>query len=264
MTGRFVDKVAVVTAAGSGIGAAAATCLAREGAVVMVADISSRRAESVTQVIERDGGQAMWRKMDASVAADIDNTIATVLDAHGRVDVMINNAGYAVPGLLHETTLENWQRTLDVTLSSVFLGLRAVIPVMRRQHGGAIVNTASISGLRADFGMGSYNAAKSGVINLTRTAALENATHGIRVNCVCPGGIDTRAPQLLAGQQAPRFRQSMAQAHPLGRMGQAQEVAEAILFLASDSAAFVTGENLVVDGGVTIQTGLPNMLQFAP
>jgi meso-butanediol dehydrogenase/(S,S)-butanediol dehydrogenase/diacetyl reductase len=159
--------------------------------------------------------------------------------------------------------LENWQRTLAVTLSSVFLGLRAVIPAMRRQNGGAIVNTASISGLRADLGMGSYNAAKAGVINLTRTAALENAPYGIRVNCVCPGGIDTRAPQLLAGRQAPEFRQSMARAHPLGRMGQAQEVAEAILFLASDNAAFVTGENLVVDGGVPIQTGLPNMLQFA-
>jgi meso-butanediol dehydrogenase/(S,S)-butanediol dehydrogenase/diacetyl reductase len=130
---------------------------------------------------------------------------------------------------------------------------------MRRQGRGAIVNTASISGLRADYGMGAYNAAKAGVINLTRTAALENAAYGIRVNCVCPGGIDTRAPDLLAGEQAPAFRQAMAAAHPLQRMGTATEVAAAILFLASDAAAFITGVSLPVDGGITAHTGLPDM-----
>ncbi len=263
MKARFENKIAIVTAAGAGIGAATAVGLAREGASVLVADISGRRAEAIARSIEQDGGRARWRKMDASEASEVEDTMMTMLDAHGRIDVVINNAGFGVPGWLHETSLENWQRTLAVTLTSVFLGIKYAVPIMRRQNTGAIVNTASISGVRADYGMGSYNAAKAGVINLTRNAALENASHGIRVNCVCPGGIDTRAPQLLAGQQAPEFRQSMGAAHPLGRMGQAAEVAEAILYLASDDASFVTGASLLVDGGITAHTGLPDMMQFA-
>lgn len=263
MNARFENKIAFVTAAGAGIGAATAIGLAREGASVWVADISGRRAETVARSIEQDGGQAHWRKMDASEASEVEDVMTALLDAHGRIDIVINNAGFAVPDLLHETSLDNWQRTLAVTLSSVFLGIKYAVPIMRQQNSGVIVNTASVSGMRADYGMGAYNAAKAGVINLTRNAALENAAYGIRVNCVCPGGIDTRAPQLLAGRRAPAFRQAMAAAHPLGRMGQAAEVAEAILYLASDEASFITGASLPVDGGLTAHTGLPDMTQFS-
>jgi meso-butanediol dehydrogenase/(S,S)-butanediol dehydrogenase/diacetyl reductase len=262
MPQRFADKVAVVTAAASGIGAATVTGLAREGAAVLVADLSGRRAEAVATAIRQEGGKAIWRKMDASIHIDIEATVNAAMEAYGRIDILINNAGFAEARALHEVSLESWDRTLAVTLTSVFLGLKYVVPIMRRQGGGAIVNTASISGLRADYGMGAYNAAKAGVINLTRTAALENAPHRIRVNCVSPGGIDTRAPQLLAGDRADAFRQAMGAAHPLGRMGVADEVAAAMLFLASDDASFITGENLVVDGGVTAHTGLPDMTQF--
>jgi meso-butanediol dehydrogenase/(S,S)-butanediol dehydrogenase/diacetyl reductase len=128
---------------------------------------------------------------------------------------------------------------------------------MRRQGGGAIANTASISGMAGDYGLASYNAAKAGVINLTRSAAIENARHGIRVNCVCPGTIDTRAPELLGGQRADEIRRVQAAANPIARMGRADEIAGAVLFLASDEASFITGAAIVADGGLTAHTGLP-------
>jgi meso-butanediol dehydrogenase/(S,S)-butanediol dehydrogenase/diacetyl reductase len=162
-----------------------------------------------------------------------------------------------------EGALDSWNRVLEVCLTGTFLGIKLSAPLLSRFGGGAIVNTASISGLGGDVGMASYNAAKAGVINLTRTAAVEYARLGIRVNCVCPGAIDTRATELLAGPRADELRRAHAEAHPLGRLGRADEVAGAVLFLASDEASFITGTALVVDGGVTAKTGLPDMLRFA-
>jgi meso-butanediol dehydrogenase/(S,S)-butanediol dehydrogenase/diacetyl reductase len=262
MTKQFAGKVAIVTAAGSGIGAATAERLAGDGAAVMVADISARRAMAVSERMQQAGAQVMWRKMDASEPDDVQETLATTLDAFGRLDIMINNAGLGMPARLEDVSLEDWRRTIDVTLTSVFLGIKFSLPILRQYGGGVIVNTASISGMRGDYGMGPYNAAKAGVINLTRTAALENAPHNIRVNCVCPGGINTRAPQLLGGSNEAAFRQQMNAAHPLGRMGEAHEVADAILYLASDAASFVTGASLVVDGGISTHTGLPDLTTF--
>jgi meso-butanediol dehydrogenase/(S,S)-butanediol dehydrogenase/diacetyl reductase len=170
---------------------------------------------------------------------------------------MVNNAGLAEVAPLEEIALESWNRVLAVTLTSAFLGMKYCLPVMRRQGGGAIVNTASISGTAGDYGLSSYNAAKAGVINLTRSAAIENARHGIRINCVCPGTIDTRAPVLLGGERADEVRRAQAGVTPLGRMGRAEEIAATILFLASDAASFVTGAALVADGGLIAHTGLP-------
>jgi meso-butanediol dehydrogenase/(S,S)-butanediol dehydrogenase/diacetyl reductase len=170
---------------------------------------------------------------------------------------MINNAGYAEVAPLEEITLESWNRVLAVTLTGTFLGMKYCLPVMRRQGGGAIVNTASISGTAGDYGLSSYNAAKAGVINLTRSAAIENAKYGIRVNCVCPGTIDTRAPQLLGGDRADEIRREQAAANPVARMGQADEIANAIFFLASDESSFITGAAITADGGLTAHTGLP-------
>ena len=154
-------------------------------------------------------------------------------------------------------SIETWNRILAVTLTSTFLGLKYCLPVMRRQGRGTVVNTASVSGAAGDYGMSAYNAAKAGVINLTRSAALECAHQGIRVNCVCPGGVDTRVTQLLAGERAGEVRRAMAAVHPVGRMGEADEIANTVLFLASDAASFITGAALVADGGLTAQTGLP-------
>jgi meso-butanediol dehydrogenase/(S,S)-butanediol dehydrogenase/diacetyl reductase len=262
MTQRFANQSVIITGAGSGIGLATAHAFAQEGASVMVADLSGRRAQAAAEAIQVQGGRAVWRKMDAAEADDVEDTIQAALDAFGRLDVMVNNAGYGVPTPLEELSIEDWNRTLAVTLTSAFLGIKYTVPLFRSQGRGVIVNTASISGMRADYGMGAYNAAKAGVINLTRNAALENAAHGIRVNCVCPGGINTRVSHILGRHDEDGFRKTMGDAHPLGRLGEPDEIANAILFLASDAASFITGASLVVDGGIISHTGLPDLTAF--
>jgi meso-butanediol dehydrogenase / (S,S)-butanediol dehydrogenase / diacetyl reductase len=258
MPGRFAGKVAIVTAGGSGIGAATARRFAGEGAAVVIADLSGTRATAVAAEISASGGRVATIKMDASDPDAVQRTQRLALDTFGRLDVMVNNAGLAEPALLHETSLESWNRVIAVTLTSVFLGMKHCVPIMRAQGQGVIVNTASISGTSGDYGLSSYNAAKAGVINLTRSAALENARHNIRVNCVCPGFIDTRATQILGGERADEVRRQHAAVHPIGRVGQAGEIASTVLFLASDEASFITGAAIVADGGLTAHTGLPH------
>lgn len=257
MSRRFEGRVAIVTAAGSGIGAATAKRLAAEGAPLVIADLSGTRARATADAIAAAGGEVAWLKMDAAEPAAVEATVALALQRWGRLDVLVNNAGHGEPALLCDTTLDSWNRTLAVTLTSVFLGLKHALPVMRRQGRDAVVNTASVSGIAGDIGMPAYNAAKAGVVNLTRAAALECAGQGIRVNCVCPGGIDTRVTQILAGDRADELRRTMAAVHPLQRMGSAEEIAAVIAFLASDEAAFITGAALVADGGLTAASGLP-------
>jgi meso-butanediol dehydrogenase/(S,S)-butanediol dehydrogenase/diacetyl reductase len=259
MAGKLENKVAIVTAGGSGIGAATVRRFAREGAAVVIADLSGSRAEQVRAEVAGSGGRAATIKMDVADPQAVEATIKLALDSFGRLDVLFNNAGMAEVSLIHETTLASWERVMAVTLTGTFLGLKYAIPIMRRQGGGAVINTASISGMHGDYGMASYNAAKAAVINLTRTAALENAKHGIRVNCVCPGAINTRAAEILGKGRADEFRRVMGSAHPVGRMGEPDEIASTVTFLASDEASFITGASYVVDGGVTAGTGLPRM-----
>ena len=259
MSGKLEGKVAIVTAGGSGIGAATAHRFAHEKALVVIADLSGTRASEVAGTITREGGNARWLKMDASDPEGVQAAIRLAVDSWGRLDVMFNNAGMGTVETLEGTTLETWNRTLAVTLTSVFLGIKYSLPIMRKQGGGSIVNTASISGTAGDYGMSAYNAAKAGVINLARGAALENAKDGIRINCVCPGAINTRVAQLLGGNDVEGFRRKLGQ-NPIGRIGEPEEIANAVSFLASDEASFITGATIVVDGGLTAHTGLPHFI----
>jgi meso-butanediol dehydrogenase/(S,S)-butanediol dehydrogenase/diacetyl reductase len=259
MTGRLAGKVAVVTAGGSGIGAATARRFAREKASVIIADLSGTRAAEVAGAITQEGGNARWLKMDASDPEGVQAAIRLAVDSWGRLDVMFNNAGMGTVEPLEAITLETWNRILAVTLTSVCLGIKYSLAIMRKQGAGSIVNTASISGPAGDYGMSAYNAAKAGVINLARAAALENAKYGIRINCVCPGAIDTRVSQLLGGNDVEGFRRKLGQ-NPIGRIGEPEEIANAVLFVASDEASFITGTTIVVDGGLTTHTGLPHFI----
>ena len=259
MAGKLDGRVAIVTAGGAGIGAATARRFVQEGASVVIADLSGKRAEEVTAGIKASGGRAVCIKMDAADPEGVQATIKLALDTYGRLDIMFNNAGLAEVAPLDECSLESWNRVLAVTLTGTFLGMKYCLPIMRNQGKGVIINTASISGIGGDYGLSSYNAAKAGVINLTRSAALENAKHNIRVNCVCPGAINTRVAQILSKERADEFRRLQGEAHPLGRMGEPEEIANTVLFLASDEASFITGAAIVVDGGITAHTGLPNL-----
>ena len=256
MAGKLEGKVAIVTGGGSGIGAATARRFAREGALVVIADLSGTRAGEVAAEITKAGANARWLKMDASDPEGVQAAIRLATDTWGKLDVMFNNAGLGTVEPLETMTLETWNRTLAVTLTSAFLGIKYSLPIMRQQGGGSIVNTASISGIVGDYGMSAYNAAKAGVINLARAAALENAKYGIRVNCVCPGATNTRVSQLLGGNDLQGFRRKLGQ-NPIGRIGEPEEIANAVCFLASDEASFITGATIVVDGGLTAHTGLP-------
>ncbi len=260
MAGRLEGKVAVVTAGGAGIGAATARRLAREGASVVVADLSGTRASEIANAIVQQGGIAQGLKMDASDPQGIQAAIHLATDKWARLDIIFNNAGLGTIERLEDMTLETWNRVLAVTLTSAFLGIKYSLPIMRKQHSGSIVNTASISGTAGDYGMSAYNAAKAGVINLARAAALENAKYGIRVNCVCPGATNTRVSQVLGGDDVEGFKRRLAQ-NPTGRIGEPDEIANAVLFLASDEASFVTGATIVVDGGLTAHTGLPHFIE---
>jgi meso-butanediol dehydrogenase / (S,S)-butanediol dehydrogenase / diacetyl reductase len=266
----------VVTGAASGIGAATARRLAREGGAVLVADLNEPGAKRVADDIATIGGRAIAFEVDVADAARVEAMIARAVEAFGRLDILHNNATMVETGPIAKLSLDGWNRTLAVNLTGTFLGIKTVLPIMRGQGGGAIVNTASISGLAGDYGLAAYNAAKAGVINLTRTAALELARDGIRVNCVCPGAVVTPLLGSMLGDNDPvphwlasgagrppsaearrQFRARLEGAHPVGRLGTAEEIAAVACFLASDDASFVTGAAIVADGGVMAHTGIP-------
>lgn len=262
----FNGKVGLVTGAASGIGRATAIGFAHRGGAVGVADINARNTEAVVAEIRAAGGTAEPIVADVTKQADVERMIAHTADTFGRLDFLHNNA-FGLPSpqgtnavAARTADLDDgvWDNMIDLGLSAVFKAIKAAIPVMRKTGGGAIVNTASISGLRADYGIAAYNAAKAGVINLTRAVAIEYARHGIRANCICPGAIDT--PLIAPALQLPGFADRIAQGIPMGRLGKPEEMANVILFLASDLASFVTGAAYVADGGQTAKTGSPSFL----
>lgn len=248
--GGLVDgKVALVTGAASGIGRAAALAFAREGALVVTADRDTAGGEITVQAVRSAGGQATFRRCDVTSEDDVRALVEAVVDAHGRLDCAHNNAGITgAMGAVHELERDAWEHTLTVNLTGVFLCMKHELVQMQAQGSGAIVNTASAAGLVGVPGLAPYCASKHAMIGLTKTAALENAAAGIRVNAVLPGSIDTPMLQGYMGL-GPAVEKAIKAGQPGGRLGLPEEIAEAVVWLCSDRASFVTGTPMLVDGG---------------
>ena len=248
---RLQDKVALVTGAGAGIGRASALTFAREGAKVVVADISIQGGEETVQMILKANGEALFVKADVSKAADVEALISKAVEAYGRLDCAHNNAGIqGDKGSITECTEENWERVMNTNLKGVWLCLKYELIQMVKQGNGAIVNTSSALGLIGRAGYPAYTASKHGVVGLTKTAALTYAKSGIRVNAVCPGPIETAmAIKVRSDYSGP----GMVADVPLGRRGTPEEVAETVVWLCSDAASYITGHAMPVDGGWVAQ-----------
>ncbi len=253
MAGRLENKVALVTGGSSGIGRASALTFAREGAKVVVADVVVGGGEETIGMIKKAGGEAIFVKADVSKAAEVEAMVTKAVEAYGRLDCTFNNAG--IEGALVSTvdyTEEDWDRVIAINLKGVWLCMKYEIPRMLKQGGGTIVNTASGWGLVGGRSASAYVASKHGVVGLTKTAALEYAKSGIRVNAVCPGVI--RTPMVERGLAiSPEFEAQVVAAAPVGRMGKPEEIAEAVAWLCSEAASFVTGHAMSVDGGFVAQ-----------
>ncbi|GIP29824.1 short-chain dehydrogenase [Paenibacillus sp. J23TS9] len=246
---KLSGKTAIITGGASGIGQATARLFAQEGANVVIADFSEAGQE-VANRLQEDGHRAIYVKVDVTEEKDIQALIERTVHTYGQVDIMFANAGVANDEPADQLSLEKWQRTLDVNLTGVFLSDKyALIQMLKQGTGGAIINSASIHGHAAKAGVTAYGSAKGGVVMLTQTLGIQYASRGIRVNAVCPGYIDTPLLKALP----PEAKQKLVDLHPIGRLGSAEEVAKAVLFLASDDSTFVVGTSLMVDGGYTAQ-----------
>ena len=243
---KLSGRVALITGAGSGIGRATALLFAKEGAAVTVADISDDGGRETVARIEQIGGRGLFVHTDVSLASQVEAAIEATVREFGRLDILHNNAFSTVPRAVLETTEEEWDRTLAVCLKGPFLGAKYAIPHMLKNGGGAIINTASVHGIRGVRGWTAYQAAKGGLLSLTRSLAADCAPN-IRVNAILPGGVNTPA-QGIADPAAVR---ASAEKTPMKRFAEPEEIAEAALFLASDASSFVTGAAIVADGGLS-------------
>jgi NAD(P)-dependent dehydrogenase (short-subunit alcohol dehydrogenase family) len=250
---KLEQRVAVITGAGSGIGQAMARLFAREGAHILAADVNESAAQETARMITEAGGTCRTFAVDVSRPEQVRAMIDAAMAAFGRIDILCNNAGIGSTTDVVECEPEEWDRVMTVNVKSVYLGCKYAIPHMLEQGGGVIVNTASVAGMVGLPKRASYSASKGAVIALTRQVAVEYVEQGIRVNCLCPGTVDSPWVGRLLQQAGDPVaaRQALVARQPLGRLGTPDEIAAAALYLVSDDAAFITGTGLVIDGGLT-------------
>jgi meso-butanediol dehydrogenase / (S,S)-butanediol dehydrogenase / diacetyl reductase len=254
------DKVALITGAGSGIGRASAIRFAEEGAQVMVADVRTESAQNTAAEIGKAGGSAKSIAVDVRVAAEVEKMVEETVRLFGRLDILFNNAGVYVPKNVVDTTEQEWDWVVDVCMKGVFFGCKYAIPHMIKQGGGVIINTASGAGIEGVPNLGAYQAAKGGVVIMSKGIALDFARHKIRCNTICPGVIETpiaeNCNQLPAGASQAMWQRTGIM-HPIGRNGKPEEVAALATFLASDQAGFITGVAVPIDGGFNAGAFIP-------
>ena len=249
MLHELTGKVAIVTGASAGIGRATALAMAHAGAKVVLGDVDLDRGQSLVREIEHKGGHAVFVATDVRDDDAAAHLVATAVRTYGGLDIACNNAGIeGTPAPTAACSPENWERTLAVNLTGVWQCMRHEIPAMLERGGGSIINMASVAGLVGFTTIPAYVASKHGVVGLTKTAALEYAEQGIRVNAVCPGVIDTEMVERFTGG-APEAEAAMVATEPVGRLGRPDEIADAVVWLASDRSSFVTGQAIAVDGG---------------
>ncbi|BAC15265.1 oxidoreductase [Oceanobacillus iheyensis HTE831] len=243
---KLQDKVAVITGGVSGIGAATAKLFASEGAKLILVDMNEEKGASIEAELKSQGSEAIFIKADVTNEEQVKNIYTTAIDTFGKVDILFNNAGIGAVKPTEELTYAEWRKTVEVDLDGVFLVAQAAIKEFLKAGSGVIVNTASMYGWVGSPGSAAYNAAKAGVVNLTRSLGLEYAARNIRVNALCPGFIDTA----ILGDSD---REALINTTPMNRLGKSEEMAKAVLFMASDDSSFMTGNSLIVDGGYTAQ-----------
>jgi NAD(P)-dependent dehydrogenase (short-subunit alcohol dehydrogenase family) len=258
--GLLDNKVAIVTGGASGIGAATLGRFAAEGARVVCADINDEGGERIAAEIRARGGAAFFRHADVTQLAELQDVVAFAASRFGGLDVMHNNAAATGGAYVADIDTDVWRWSLDVMLNGVFYGIKAAVPALLERGGGSIINTSSVEGIFGEVMSAAYCTAKAGVINLTRTAALEYGRRGIRANCICPGAVDTPMLDLMFSA-VPNTRERLAAQHALGRILRPEEIANVALFLASDLSSAITGAAIVADGGLT--AGL-NITGLAP
>ena len=245
---RLVNKTAIVTGASRGIGRTVAKVLAEQGASVVLAGRTRAALEEAVEEIRSRGGQATAVVCDVTVEGDVEQLVKATLEGYGRVDILVNNAGVTRDGLVMRMSEEDWDAVLDTNLKSVYRCTRAVLRPMLKQRAGRIVNIASVVGLTGNAGQANYAAAKAGIVAFTKSVAREVASRGITVNAVAPGYIDTDMTRALSPEQRERILSGI----PMGRMGSTEDVAYAVAFLAGEEAGYITGQTLVVDGGLVM------------